>query len=250
MPTSEPIPSDSDPILPPEDDTDDLIVPGENDGTLVAIRSDLGHALSISEKSVITAATTLGALIGALCAPIADRGRKKALAIANVLFIAGALMQAVAGTVGLMVAGRVVVGLGVGLASATAPLYIGELAPRALRGRLVTVNVLTCTGGQVVAYGIGAMLQNHKGGWRWMVGLGALPAIVQILWLKFLPESPQRPRTGDFDSATDLSTRHARPSGEEDRPARIIFEGDIARSLDAVRETGSIAPGIKPATAQ
>lgn len=122
-------------------------------GTLVAIRSDLGHTLSISEKSVITAATTLGALIGALCAPIADRGRKKALAIANVLFIAGALMQAVAGTVGLMVAGRVVVGLGVGLASATAPLYIGELAPRALRGRLVTVNVLTCTGGQVVAYG-------------------------------------------------------------------------------------------------
>lgn len=113
------------------------------------------------------------------------------------------------------------------------------------------------------------MLQNHKGGWRWMVGLGALPAIVQILWLKFLPESresavsqvpianisahpasAQRPRTGDFDSATDLSTRHARPSGEEDRPARIIFEGDIARSLDAVRETGSIAPGIKPATAQ
>lgn len=122
-------------------------------GTLVAIRSDLGHALSISEKSAITAATTLGALVGALCAPIADRGRKKALAIANVLFIAGALMQAVAGTVGLMVAGRVVVGLGVGLASATAPLYIGELAPRALRGRLVTVNVLTCTGGQVVAYG-------------------------------------------------------------------------------------------------
>lgn len=122
-------------------------------GTLVAIRSDLGHALSISEKSAITAATTFGALIGAFCTPIADRGRKKALSLANILFIAGALMQAVAGSVGMMVAGRVIVGLGVGLASATAPMYIAELAPSVLRGRLVTVNVLACTGGQVVAYG-------------------------------------------------------------------------------------------------
>lgn len=213
-------------------------------GTLVAIRSDLGHALSISEKSAITAATTLGALIGALCAPIADRGRKKALGIANVLFITGALMQAVASTVGLMVAGRVVVGLGVGLASATAPLYIGELAPRALRGRLVTVNVLTCTGGQVVAYGVftrAARLltsadnqaserccrTTRADGDGWSAWAPRLPScrfcgsdicrkvVSQLFEAVRLADdsahsaSAQRPHPGDLDTAADLPSRYA-----------------------------------------
>jgi SP family myo-inositol transporter-like MFS transporter 13 len=75
------------------------------------------------------------------------------LGIANVLFIVGALIQASAHTVPTMVFGRFVVGAGVGVASCVAPLYIGELAPTRQRGRLVTINAVACTLGQVVAYG-------------------------------------------------------------------------------------------------
>ncbi|TXT11754.1 uncharacterized protein COLE_02164 [Cutaneotrichosporon oleaginosum] len=162
-------------------------------GTLVVIGTDLGAKLTIIQKEAITSATTLGALLGGLGAgALSDaRGRKDILFLANIVFIAGALLQAAAHSVSIMVAGRFVVGLGVGLASCIAPLYIGELAPTRMRGRLVTVNAVVCTFGQVVAYSIGALFARSPAGWRWMVGLGALPAAVQLVALGFLPESPR-----------------------------------------------------------
>src|SRR6201999_1904410 len=69
--------------------------------------------------------------------------------------------------------------------------YISELAPSHLRGRLVTILALFITGGQVVAYIIGWIFSSTTGGWRWIVGLGALPAIMQFIILSFLPESPR-----------------------------------------------------------
>lgn len=80
-------------------------------------------------------------------------GRKPVIAVANVVFIAGAIGQAVCHTVPAMIAGRFIIGLGVGLASCVVPLYIGELAPTRIRGRLVTINVVAITLGQVLAYG-------------------------------------------------------------------------------------------------
>lgn len=121
----------------------------------VVIGTDLGTELTTHQKEEITSATTLGALIGGLGAgTLSDaRGRKGVLFLANIVFIVGALLQSAAHTVPTMVVGRFVVGLGVGLASCIAPLYIGELAPTRMRGRLVTVNAVVCTFGQVVAYG-------------------------------------------------------------------------------------------------
>ncbi len=88
-----------------------------------------------------------------------------------------------------MIGGRFLLGVGVGLASCIAPLYIQELAPTRLRGRLVVYNVVTITLGQVIAYGIGAAFTHVHSGWRWMVGLGAVPAALQMVFLIFLPES-------------------------------------------------------------
>lgn len=92
-----------------------------------------------------------------------------------------------------MVVGRSIVGLAVGAASFVVPLYIAELAPAKFRGRLVTLNVLFVTLGQVVAYLIGWGFAERGGqdGWRWMVGLGALPAGVQCLVMLVMPESPR-----------------------------------------------------------
>lgn len=155
-------------------------------------------------QELITSATTLGALFGGLVGGILSdyAGRKPVLGIADVVFIGGAIGQAVCHTVAAMIGGRFLIGIAVGLAACIAPLYIQELSPTRLRGRMVTLNVVAITGGQVVAYGIGAAFEKSHGGWRWMVGLGCVPAGLQLLFLFLLPESPRiMVRTGNQEAA-------------------------------------------------
>ncbi|KAI0752753.1 general substrate transporter [Daedaleopsis nitida] len=163
-------------------------------GALVTIGGDLGPAeLSSGQKELITSSTTLGALLGGLVAGMLSDflGRRPVLGIADIIFIGGAIGQAVCHTVWSMIGGRFLIGVGVGIAACVAPLYIQELSPTRQRGRMVVLNVVMITGGQVIAYGIDAGFEKTHGGWRWMVGLGALPAALQLLFLFFLPESPR-----------------------------------------------------------
>lgn len=161
--------------------------------TLVSIGNDLGHPLTTLDKSLITSCTSLGALVASpLAALLADRiGRKPIILIADVLFVVGALCQSVITSVSGMVVGRTVVGLAVGGASLVVPLYISELSPSAFRGRLVTLSILFIAAGQVIAYVIGYAFSIQRNGWRWMVGLGAAPAVLQFGLMLVLPESPR-----------------------------------------------------------
>src|ERR1700733_2322342 len=162
--------------------------------TLVSINTDLSSRLLTSlDKGLITSSTSLFALLASPAAGIlADRyGRKRVILIADALFTLGALWQAVTSTVWGMIIGRSIVGLAIGGASLIVPMYIGELAPSHLRGRLVTVSIAFVTGGQVVAYSIGWLFSTLPSGWRWMVGLGALPAVLQFFALMFMPETPR-----------------------------------------------------------
>ncbi|RAL05699.1 MFS myo-inositol transporter [Aspergillus ibericus CBS 121593] len=123
--------------------------------TLVSIKADLSNRnLSTLDKSLVTSCTSLFALVASpLAGILADNfGRRKVILVADVLFALGALIQAVTSTVWGMIAGRSIVGLAVGGASLVTPLYISELAPSHVRGRLVTILSLFITGGQVVAY--------------------------------------------------------------------------------------------------
>jgi MFS transporter, SP family, solute carrier family 2 (myo-inositol transporter), member 13 len=162
--------------------------------TLVSVNTDLSSRLLTSfDKGLITSSTSLFALIASpLAGILADRyGRRKVILIADALFTLGALWQAVTTTVWGMILGRSIVGLAIGGASLIVPLYISELSPSHLRGRLVTVSITFVTGGQVVAYLIGWLFSTLPSGWRWMVGLGALPAIIQFFALVFMPETPR-----------------------------------------------------------
>ncbi|RMZ78942.1 hypothetical protein DV737_g3682, partial [Chaetothyriales sp. CBS 132003] len=145
------------------------------------------------DKGLITSAVSAFALVASpMAGVLADRvGRKRTVIYADVLFVVGALWQALAGTVAGMIVGRAVVGLAIGGASLITPLYISELAPSHLRGRLVTVSLLFITGGQVVAYVVGWAFSTVPAGWRWMVGLGAGPAIVQVALMVLMPETPR-----------------------------------------------------------
>lgn len=164
---------------------------------LVSIGTSLGgRELSSMDKSVITASTSLLALlVSPFSSVLADRlGRKRVILYADVLFVAGALVQAWSGSVAVITVGRCVVGAGVGAASFVVPLYLAEVAPASHRGQLVTMDVLFITLGQAVAYIVGWLLSTfgpEETAWRWMVGLGALPACVQAVLVAFMPETPR-----------------------------------------------------------
>ncbi|KAI5821679.1 general substrate transporter, partial [Schizophyllum commune Tattone D] len=184
----------------------------------------------------ISSATTL---LGDLCAGILSDwiGRKPVVGIADVIFIAGAVGQAVSHDVWSMIGGRFVIGVGVGLASSIAPLYIQELSPTRQRGRMVVLNVLTL--GQVIAYGIDAGFANVFGGWRWMVGLGAVPAGIQLFLLYFLPESPRiLIRRGNLDATYDVMAKiypYAKPH-EVDLKVKVL-QAAVQHSLDISSST-------------
>lgn len=95
-----------------------------------------------------------GAIFGAAMGGwINDRfGRKISILIADVLFFFGAIIMAVAPGPWMIILGRIFVGLGVGMASMTAPLYISEVSPHRIRGALVSTNGLLITGGQFLSY--------------------------------------------------------------------------------------------------
>jgi MFS transporter, SP family, solute carrier family 2 (myo-inositol transporter), member 13 len=106
-----------------------------------------------------------------------------------VLFTLGAVLQAAAYTIAQMAVGRLVVGFGVGSAAMIVPLYIAEISPTKVRGRLIGLNNMSITGGQVISYGIGAAFAHVPNGWRYMVGLGAVPAILLACLLPLCPVS-------------------------------------------------------------
>jgi len=91
-----------------------------------------------------------------------------------------------------MAVGRLVVGFGVGSASCVVPMYIAEISPSKVRGKLIGLNNMSITGGQVLSYGIGAAFAHVTHGWRYMAGLGAVPAIILACLLPLCPESPRQ----------------------------------------------------------
>ncbi len=162
--------------------------------TLISIGTDLSsRPLTNLDKGFVTSCTSFFALVASpIAGVLADKiGRKNIILFADALFTFGALWQAFTSSIWGMILGRSVVGLAIGGASLIVPLYISELAPSHLRGRLVTVSLLFITGGQVVAYLVGWAFSTMPGGWRWMVGLGSVPAVAQIVMLFFMPETPR-----------------------------------------------------------
>ncbi|KAK8087074.1 general substrate transporter [Apiospora phragmitis] len=218
--------------------------------TLVSLGTSLsGRELTLADKSIVTSCTSLLALVASpLSSVLADRiGRRPVILLADVLFAAGALGQAYAGTVGQMVFGRSVVGAAVGAASFVTPLYIAELAPAAHRGMLVTLNVLAITLGQVVAYVVGWAFAGHEQGWRYLVGLGTLPAVLQAALLLGMPETPRwLVRAGRVAAARRVigKTLGGSGIGAAGAAAERVLQ-DIRREVREEEEEGGVLRGAK-----
>ena len=141
----------------------------------------------------VVSAVLLGAVIGAaVSGALADRfGRRKVIIVTAILFAVGAIGAAFALNVPMIVGFRLIIGIAIGVASYTAPLYISEISPPQARGALVSLNQLMITCGIVVSYLVDYALSAAPHAWRWMFGLGALPAIILILGMIALSESPR-----------------------------------------------------------
>jgi len=148
----------------------------------------------------IASSALVGCIIGCACAGIlSDRfGRKKTLLLSACLFAISAVGSAVSGTTHELVLFRMLGGVGVGMASMLSPIYIAEIAPAEIRGRMVSYNQFAIIFGMVVVYLVnyfiaaqGNEMWNIQTGWRWMFGSEAIPAIIFLILLFFVPESPR-----------------------------------------------------------
>ena len=135
--------------------------------------------------------TVLGSLFGGW--PADRLGRKNTLLFIGVLYVVSAIGCGFANGVGIFIAARIVGGIGIGISTVVAPLYISEIAPPKYRGRLAGMFQFNIVFGIVVAYLSNAVIARVGGenAWRWMLGIAALPAVVYAVMCFGLPESPR-----------------------------------------------------------
>jgi major inositol transporter-like SP family MFS transporter len=153
-----------------------------------------GLGLTPLTEGLVTSSLLAGAAFGALYGGrLSDRfGRKHNIRILAGIFFLGAVGTALAPNIAFMVAARIVLGLAVGGASATVPVYLAEIAPRELRGRLVAVDALMIVSGQLLAFSTNAVLANVWDGhstWRIMLFIASVPAIALWAGMHFMPET-------------------------------------------------------------
>ncbi|KPE51635.1 sugar porter family MFS transporter [Chryseobacterium indologenes] len=148
----------------------------------------------------VASCALLGCIIGAMYSgKLSDYiGRKKVLMISALLFTISSLGTAIAPELWIFVLFRIIGGMGIGIASMLSPMYISEMAPAAIRGRLISIFQLGIVTGILVIYFVNAYIAgihdenwNISTGWRWMFGSGIIPSIIFIVLLLTVPESPR-----------------------------------------------------------
>lgn len=158
-----------------------------------------------------TGSLALGAIAGCLIAgTVADRyGRRAGLLLAAFVFLISSVGMAVAPGRDFFIVARFAAGIGVGMASMLSPMYIAEISPAHLRGRMVAINQLTIVIGILITNLVNYGLRNHgDDAWRWMFGLGIVPSILFFAGAMWLPESPRwLLQTGKTEKATMILSR-------------------------------------------
>ncbi|KAL3853170.1 hypothetical protein ACJMK2_016735 [Sinanodonta woodiana] len=161
-------------------------------GALLLI-TEFGKLETIWKEAIVSATIGAAAVFALLAGYLTDLlGRKKVIMLASFIFTAGAIIMAVAKSLVVLLVGRLIVGIGIGFASMSIPVYVAEAAPRSIRGRLVTLNQLSITVGILVSSIVGGLFSKDTvNGWRYMLGLAGVPSVIQFIGFLFLPESPR-----------------------------------------------------------
>ena len=149
-------------------------------------------SLSATMEEIVVSSVLVGAIVGAVIGGVLTNryGRRKMIILAGIIFTISAVGTALAPTITWLIAGRLISGIAIGIASFISPMYIGELVPAKVRGSLVAVNMLAITTGIVIAYLVDYAFSGSEG-WRYMFGLAAIPSIGLVIGMWFLPASPR-----------------------------------------------------------
>jgi SP family galactose:H+ symporter-like MFS transporter len=196
-------------------------------GALLFINETFQPSLIIQE--FIVSSVVLGALLSAvLSGAWADRyGRRSMLLIAALLYILGTTASCLANSITVLISGRFIIGLAIGISSYTAPLFISEMAPAKHRGALVLLNAIAITGGEAIAFLLNyALAADHA--WRLMFAIGLIPALGLLLGMLCLVETPHwLILKGRVASAAELLQR-------------IHYGQDITMELNDIRHSFSL----------
>ena len=172
---------------------------GVTSGALVSLKSaatsgaEWGVALTSLQSGTVVSSSLAGAVTGsALALTLGERiGRRAELLAAAVLYFAGAAVMATAPSLELLIVGRALYGSGIGFAMHGAPIYIAETAPPSVRGAFISAKEGFIVGGILLGYVSSAVLVEASGGWREMLGVSAIPALVLGAGMLALPDSPR-----------------------------------------------------------
>lgn len=223
---------------------------------LVAIMASLGGLLSGFDMGVISGAllyinqtwelsplaqgwlvssAIVGSVIGAAANGIlADiYGRKKIIIATAIIFIIGSIMCGYAATANWLIFSRIVIGIAVGMISFVAPIYLSEIAPEKIRGSLVSLYQLALTAGILLSYLINRIFANFEFNWRWMLGSGAIPAVILLIGILFLHDTPRwLISKNKIDEAREVFKK-------------IYPENDVENHINEIKETLSSSTNNK-----
>ena len=222
------------------------------DEGVIAVAGPLLEAdfpMSPALRGFMTAAVPLGALAAAFVAgPLADRfGRRRVLRAAALLFTLGAVVAGSITAIWMLVAARLVLGLAIGVAAVAAPLYISESSPVEKRGSLVSTYQLAITIGILGSYLTGLAIGGAHA-WRLMFALGAVPALLFLLGLAFLPESPRWLALRGTVTEARASLRRLRPAGwDVDAEIDSVIVAATAEKGRASGFRALLSPTVRPA---
>ncbi len=203
-------------------------------------------------KGAVVAGLLLGAMIGAaLAGRLSDRlGRRKLIIAAAVVFTGGALLAAFAPSVAVLIAARFIIGLAVGTAALVVPLYLAEIAPTEIRGTIASLNQMMIVGGILVAYIVNAILASSAN-WRLMLGLAAVPSLVLLVGMVFMPETPRfLVHTGEEETAHEVLEELPGDERPEERIEEIrgVEEEESGSGLRALWQATWVRPALLVAT--
>lgn len=204
--------------------------------------------LSVYWEGFLTGSLALGCIAGCLIAgKLSDAyGRRPGLMLSAAVFFFSALGMAFSSTLTVFIIMRFAAGIGVGMASMLSPLYIAEISPANIRGRNVAINQLTIVIGILITNLVNYTLSdNGPDAWRWMFGLGAVPALLFFAGVVWLPESPRWLATaGQHDKAKEVLNKIGNTTFADKTLSDIetSLQGTVKQSYRAV-----FAKAVRPA---
>jgi sugar porter (SP) family MFS transporter len=159
-------------------------------GAIFFIQKKLSPSIFMTQAVVSVA--LVGALIGSFCSAylVNQWGRLPVIRANAALFFCATLLSAFAPSLWVLILSRMGIGIAIGISCYVIPLYISELSPALYRGSLVAINTIAVTGGIFVSYLTSCILSPDEN-WRWMLGIGTIPAAVLWIFSQILPESPR-----------------------------------------------------------